>query len=142
MIVASLLLAGGDGAGERVFSCSFGAKHVLVSRSGAVYRYEFGRPGRPEISVKMSAARGEVLQFSSVGTLDMLRHLRLRNGRYSYVVYYQGLTANYTKSAQFGAALAVWDGRKKVSNFSCRAGPGFGRVDLSSLPEDSPDYGG
>jgi hypothetical protein len=124
---------------QTVFSCLFGAKGVEVKRAGDAFLYRFGLPARPEIALRVSVRSGAVLQYWRVATLDMMAHLRLRSGRYSYVLYYEGLTADYARRAYPSAGVAVYEGARRVATHPCRTGRGFAPgFDYSALPED-PD---
>lgn len=131
------------GRPETIFQCSFGKKQVAVRAVGPMYVYSFGLPGHPEVEVVGDPKRKNVYASDSVGTLDMIRQVRLQNGRFSYVVFYGGLTKAYaTPSATAGSGLAVFDGSRRIAKFSCKSGRGFqAGWDPSNLPEeDYSDY--
>jgi len=121
LLLPIVLLAAAVPAGakaETVFQCSFGKKQVLVTRAGALYLYSFGAAGRPEIQVVGDPKRRNVFVSpeGSMGTMDGDKYLRITNGRYSYVVFFEGLTKEYeTERAMSHSGLKVFDGLKRIS---------------------------
>ena len=142
-VPASSIASTAGGHPQRIFQCSFGKKEVLVSRAGPLYLYSFGIPGRPEVQIVGDPRQRNVFASGSFGTLDGFQNLRIANGRYSYVVFFNGLTETYkTPRASIDSGLAVFDGTRRISKFSCKSGIGFQRGwdDASTPPEDPIDF--
>ena len=143
ILASPAVSAPSGGRPETIFQCSFGKKQVLVKKVGPLFIYSFGLPGRPEVEVVADPNSKNLTASNSVGTLDMIRQIRIRNGRHSYVVFYEGLTDAYaTPRASSGSGLAVFEGTKRISKFECKSGSGFREGwDPSDLPEEDPfDY--
>lgn len=114
------------GRPTNVFQCSFGKKQVLVTRAGPLYLYSFGLPGKPEVQIVGDPSKRNIFSSENFGTLDGGKQLRLANGRYSYVVFFNGLSKDYgTLHATSASGLAVFDGKNRISKFSCKSGMGF-----------------
>lgn len=145
MLALASASAGSPSSGhpETVFQCSFGKKQVSVTRAGTMYLYAFGLPGKPEIRVVGDPSKRNVFVSGDFGTLDGNKNLRIVNGRYSYVVFLEGLTKDYeTARGWTGSGLAVFDGAKQISKFACRGGFGFRQNwdSLSTPPDDPADF--
>lgn len=128
---------------ETIFQCSFGKKQVSITRAGPLYLYAFGLPGHPEIRVVGDPSKNNVFVSGDFGTLDGIKNLRIANGRYSYIVFFEGLTKDYeTAKASAGSGLAVFDGSKQISKFECKGGMGFhpNWEDSDTPPDDPADF--
>ncbi len=130
-----------------VFSCSLGSTQVEVVARGKVLHYQYGRPGKPELSLSGDANSGTVSYRNEMWPHAEDKQLRFRNGDFSYVVYNRWASPSYEgKGGEDHSGLLVFKGDKLISNKACRKGGEFGSVfDLSTLPKDAdnviPDPG-
>ena len=123
---------------QRVFACSLGKKSVSVTAVGAELTYKFGAPGKTEISIVGSIARGNVFHREN-RYAGMEHQLRFVSGEYSYIVY--NMEGNARAGASALSGLAVMEGAKVVADMQCTRYAEFGvGFDVQSLPQDGEEH--
>ena len=110
----------------QVFSCSLGAKSILVTASGKSLVYQYGSVGAPEMTLVGDVNRGNVKYKLETFNHSAETELRFSNGAYSYVLFSHYSTPDYSgKGAVDRSGLAVFRGSQKLSDKTCRGGKGF-----------------
>jgi hypothetical protein len=129
ILVAAFALAAGDAnAATPLFRCSFGSKAVEVSVSGPALVYRYGSPRRTEIRLDRPLVGVDVGHHYQILAHAEHRHLRVANGRYSYILYDRFSAPAYDGSGAEDAQglLVLRDGRV-IARHACRTGPGFAK---------------
>jgi hypothetical protein len=129
ILVAVLALAAADpNAPTSLFRCSFGSKSVEVTVSGPALVYRYGSPRRTEIRLDRSIGGGDVGHHYQLFAHAEHRHLRVTNGRFTYILYDRFSAPAYdrTGAEDTQGLLVLRDGRV-VARHVCRTGPGFAK---------------
>ena len=139
MLPTAAAAQSGDGL-RTVFECALrNGKVVSVTSQGGNLFYKYGRPNRPELSLRGSPRSGNVY-FMRQRYAGPQMQLRFTNGGYSYIVH--AMEGNARVDARGVSGLVVMRGDRRIADHSCRRYTDFQNSFelLGSLPEDSEAY--
>lgn len=125
-------------APTKLFSCAVGPKTATVTAAGDQLTYNFGLPGKPELTISGDPKSGNIFwmvqRFAGIE-----QQLRFRRGDYSYVVY--SVAGNETSGSAAISGLVVMKGDKIISDKTCAAQAEFSTDhDWDALPEDTEAF--
>ena len=113
-----LLSVAGGAAAQELFDCATAnGREVRVTREGDALTYSYGRPGRPEITLRR---RADDIYAGGEGYFSGLHSFQwgFPNGAYLYVVWAQSLPGE--KRAEVDGGVDVYKGEKRVGKVVCR----------------------
>jgi hypothetical protein len=105
-----------DGNPNFQFVCKVGGKQASIATENGALVYRFGRPGRPELTIRQKPSRTNVRYRIDWWEHANSQHLRFANGRYSY-----GVSSWFVagRDGEEGVGLFVMRDRKVISWRRC-----------------------
>lgn len=140
LLAASSTAAAAAPAPPVLFSCSFGAKQVVITGTTDLVSYRFGPRRKPELTFSAEPSSGRVFSRHELYPRAVNNQLRMTNGDFNYVVYSRAYFGNAAhEGADEYSGLLVLRGAKLLANMRCKSGDGFSDVDLDTLPKDADE---
>ncbi|NJM83912.1 MAG: hypothetical protein HC844_16995 [Tabrizicola sp.] len=118
-IIALPSVAGAACRGDVVFDCDMGAKTVEVCLSATTLTYEFGPPGKPELTLSAPVQDAQYTPWPGIGS-SIWETVMFLNDGVAYEVWYS--VDRNTDEHAFTAGITVSQNEATIATLSCTPG--------------------